>query len=300
VRRFWRHALQYLIVLLCVSVVFIQGCAKSVLQTYPASDQEIEAALAAFSRYQTISAQVCACCLDAEADAALAVSGWFSDHTGKLSGYLQAMKPGYIRFVALNPLGQPLFIFVTDGNMFKSLNVLEEKAYLGPVHSQAYKKFAPPGFEPQFSFYWLTGMFRPGDIRIQEVMRDREQGKFWLQIQHANARTDSMILFDARQLLILRHVLRNEEGEHLFDIRYGDHQELPGIAGQNMESEPAVISGSSAIKGPCRVPASITAFANGDSEKIDIRLYAFLEDAYFSAEDFILEIPDNFEQLLVK
>ena len=299
-RRFWNHALPYLIVLLCVSPAFIQGCARSVLQTYPASDQEIEAALAAFSRYQTISEQVCACCLDAEADAALAVSGWFSEHTGKLSGYLQAMKPGFIRFVALNPLGQPLFIFVTDGTMFKSLNVFEEKAYVGSVHSKTYKKFAPSGFEPQFSFYWLTGMLRPGDIRIQAVMRDMEQGKFWLQIRHANAKTDSMILFDARQLVVLRHVLRDEEGKHLFDILYTDHQQLPGMAGKNVESEPGVMSGSSPVKGLCRVPASITAFANADSEKIEIKLYAFLEEAYFSAEDFTLDIPDNFEQLFVK
>ena len=299
-RRFLRHGLQYLLLLLFFSLVFIQGCARSILQTYPASDQEIEAVLEAFTRYHKISEGVCTCCLDAEADAALSVSGWFSDHTGKLYGYLQAMKPGYVKFVAQNPLGQPLFIFVTDGEMFKSLNVFEEKAYLGSVHSRAYKKFAPPGFEPQFSYYWLTGRLQPGDIRIQAVMRDREQGKFWLQIRYADANTDSMVLFDPEELLILRHALRNEQGEHLVDILYADHQPLPRKTGKNAGNSPAIIPAPDTVKVLCAVPTRLTASAKGDTEKIDIKLYSFLDDARFSAEDFTLNIPDNFEQLFVK
>jgi hypothetical protein len=300
VRRFSRHGLPYPTILLCVSLVFIQGCAGTVLQTYPASALEIEAVLAAFTRYQKISEEVCTCCLDAEADAALSVSGWFSDHTGKLSGYLQAMKPGYLKFVALNPLGQPLFIFVTDGDIFKSINVLEEKAYLGSVHSNAYRKFAPPGFDSQFSYYWLTGMLQPGDMEIFSVLRDREQGKFWLQIRYANASYSSMVLFDIEELLIQRHVLRDEQGEHLVDIHYADHQMLSGKAGRNTEKELIINPGLDAVKLLCRIPARITASTNGDAEKIEVKLYGFLDDARLSAEDFILDIPDNIEQILVK
>ena len=134
-RRFLRCGLQYHIFLLVVSFLFIQGCARSVLQTYPAGELERVEVSAAFAKYQEIYREKCMCCLDAEADAAVSISGWFSDHTGKLSGYLQAMQPGYIKFVAINPLGQPLFILVTNGIFFKSLNVLESKAYMGSVHS---------------------------------------------------------------------------------------------------------------------------------------------------------------------
>jgi len=300
VRRFLHHGLPFLKVLFFVSLVFIQGCARSVLQTYPASEQEIELASEAFARYQEVNEKVCDCCFDAEADAALSVSGWFSDHTGKLSGYLQAMKPGYIKFVAINPLGQPLFIFLTNGNMFKSLNVFEEKAYLGSVRSKAYKKFAPPGFEPEFSYYWLTGRLQPGDIQIQAVTRDREQEKFWLQINHANSSTVSMVLFDPDELVILRHVLRDERGEHLVDILYADHQPLPGKESKYPGSDPATIHGSDVGIKLCRIPARITVSSNADAEKIELKLYSFLDDARFSAEDFHLDIPDNFEQLLVK
>ena len=299
-RRFSCHGLPYIMALLFISLVFIQGCARSVLQTDPASQQEIELASKAFARFQKISEEVCGCCLDAEADAALSVSGWFGDQTGKFSGYLQAMETGYIRFVAVNPLGQPLFIFVTDGEMFTSLNIFEEKAYSGSVHSKPYKKFAPPGFESRFSYYWLTGRLQPGDLRIQAVMRDREQENFWLQIKYANSSTESMVLFDPAELLVLRHILRDERGEHLVDILYADHQPQLMKESKYAGSVPATIPGSEAGKELCRVPARITVSSNGDAEKIEARLYSFLNDVRFSPEDFNLEIPDNFEQLLVK
>ena len=91
-------------------LIFIQGCSRPFLQTYPTERNESEMVLEAFSRFQQRKATLCGCCLDAEADISITVSGWFKDQTGKLSGYLQAMKPGFIRFVAVNPLGQPWYI----------------------------------------------------------------------------------------------------------------------------------------------------------------------------------------------
>jgi hypothetical protein len=286
-------------IFLCLPLFFVQGCARSVLQTYPASEQEIESAAEAFAQYRLISEEACGCCLDAEADAALSVSGWFSDHTGKISGYLQAMKPGYIKFAAINLLGQPLFIFLTDGNMFKSLNVFAEKAYLGSVHSDAYSKFAPPGFEAEFSYYWLTGRLQPGDIDIQAVMRDRDQENFWLQIKRAGSSTESMVLFDPEELIILRHILRDERGKHLVDVLYADHQTLPGKESKGTGRGP-VISASGGGEKLCRIPAKITVSSHSDAQKIEVKLYSFLDDAHFSVQDFHLEIPDNFEQLPVK
>jgi len=259
----------------------IQGCARPVLQTYPVSLEESTAVLEAFGQYLEISEKVCGCCLDAEADAELVVSGWFSDHMGKLSGYLQAMEPGYLKFVVINPLGQPLLIFVTDGRIFKSLNVYDAKVYAGSVRSETYKRFAPESFDPEFSYYWLTGRLQPGYMQVLQVMRDREQDGFWLQIKQAGLSPESMVLFDPHNLVILRHVLRDENGKHLVDIRYADHQLLPAAADQ------------------CRLPARITVASQGNAEKLELKLQAFLREVHFSAEDFQIEIPDNFEELPV-
>jgi hypothetical protein len=184
--------------------------------------------------------------------------------------------------------------------MYKSFNVFEEKVYLGSVHSESYRKFAPPGFEPEFSYYWLTGRLRPGDIQIQAVTSDPVQGKFWLQINHANASTDSMVLFDPEEKVILRHVLRDERGKHLVDIVYAEHQALPGEENKDTGSGPGPISAHDPGKERCRVPVRITVSSNAGAEKIELRLHSFLDEARFSAEDFHLDIPDNFEQLHVK
>jgi hypothetical protein len=84
------------------------------------------------------------------------------------------------------------------------------------------------------------------------------------------------------------------------DILYTDHQPLPGKTGKNAGNASAVMQASDAIKLQCAVPTKVTASANGDTEKIAVRLYSFLDDARFSEEDFTLKIPDNFEQLFVK
>jgi len=300
VRRLPHHVLLHLLIFFFLAPLLIQGCARPVLQTLPASEQEIASALESFARYQEISASACSCCLDAEADAALFVSGWFSDRTAKLSGYLQAMEPAYIKFVAINPLGQPMYIFMTNGSMFKNFNVFEEKAYLGSVHSETYTKFAPSGFEPGFAYYWLTGRLSPGDIQVKAVMSDKVRGRFWLQIHHADEGAESMVLFDPGEMVILRHVLQDVQGRHLLDIVYAEHQTLSENKTKDSDTGPGVLSPADREKELCRVPALITVASDTGAKRIELRLHAFLDGVSFSEDDFHLEIPDNFEQLLVR
>ena len=133
-RRFVRPVFLPLILLIVSPLLFLQGCARPVLQTYPVAEPESRETLAAFAKHQQLYLDQCGCCLDAEAEATVSMSIWFSNHSGKFSGYLQAMEPGYIKFFVLNPFGQPVYILATDGTMFKSLNVLESKAYLANKH----------------------------------------------------------------------------------------------------------------------------------------------------------------------
>jgi len=301
VRRFSSYAVPCFVFLLSVSLFFLQGCARPLLQTFPASEQEIQFAALAFTKHKQIYQDECACCLDAEVDAAVSVSGWFSNHTGKLSGYLQAMEPGNIKFVALNPLGQPILILLTNGRVFKILNVLEGKAYIGSVNSETFKKFAPPGFDPEFSYYWLTGRFPPGDIDILKVRRDKEQNGYWLQVRHEQSDIDSMILFEPEESVVLRQIILSDRGDHLVDLVYEDHQpgyvEKKHLAESDQEKIDTVDSG----KERCKIPTKISFSSNSGAEKkIDMRLFSFIPGAEFSPDDFELEIPDNLEQLIIK
>lgn len=288
-----------LIFLVAFSFFLLQGCARPILQTLPVAENEVREATSAFTRYQEIYQEYCSSCLDAEAGAALSVSGWFSNHTGKLTGYLQAMAPGYIKFVALNPLGQPVYILVSNGREFKSLNVLEGKAYLGSVYSETFKKFSPPGFEPELSFYWLTGRLEPKTLQVAAVRRDREMQAYWLQLGHAMSGTDSMILFDPRELRILRHILLDEQGEHLVDARYESYQPAAGKMARSSEDDlPA--ENIAADETLCTIPGRILVSSGSGAQKIEIQLSSLLADAEFSPEDFDLEVPASFEHLFVK
>lgn len=289
-----------LIFLVSVFFLFPQGCARSVLQTFAVAEDEAREATSAFTRYQMIYQDHCACCLDAETDAAVSVSGWFSNHTGKLSGYLQAMAPGYLKFVALNPLGQPIYILVTNGSEFKSLNVLEKKAYMGSVYSETFKKFSPPGFEPALSFYWLTGRLQPEELQVEAVKRDREVPAYWLQIGHAKSVNASMVLFDPAESLVLRHVLLDEKGEHLVDVTYEAYQPEAGKECRCTEEDQASEERTAPSEASCRVPGRILVSSGSGAQKIEIQLSSLLAGAVFSPEDFDLEVPANFEHLFVK
>lgn len=300
-RRRLSHSLLNFFSFFLFLLIFIQGCSRPFLQTYAADKKESEMVLEAFSRFQQNNTALCQCCLDAEADIIISVSGWFHDQTGKLSGYLQAMKPGYVRFVALNPLGQPWYILVTDGETFKSLNVFEEKAYEGSVHSKTYNKISPPGFRADFSYYWLTGNLEPGSMYIRAVMHDRTMhDAYWLQMKHDGESTESMILFDPVKLLILRHVLRSEKGEYIAEVKYEDYQPLIGEVQNNFrQSSPADISNREEEE-YCWLPGRITVSSHKGSEKIELKLHSFIAEAHFAPTDFTLEIPENFEQLFVR
>jgi len=300
VRRVSRFGPLPLIFLFTLSLFFSQGCARTLLQTFPVAEDEARETISAFTRYQEIYRENCSCCLDAEADVALSVSGWFSDHTGKLSGYLQAMAPGYIKYVALNPLGQPIYILAINGSEFKSLNVLERKAYSGSVYSETYKKISPQGFEPKFSFFWLTGRLEPQELQVMAVRRDREAQAYWLLIRHAASGNDSMVLFDPGELRVLRHVLLDEKGEHLVNVTYEAYQAEAGQQKRNSKDNNAVEHAASSDEESCSVPGRILVSSGSGAQKIEIQLSSLLAGAAFSPEDFEVEVPPDFEYLFVK
>lgn len=293
-----RHTITFLLVV--PAFFFVQGCAGPRLHTDPATQDEAAVVLEAFERFQALGLQACGCCLDAETDIALSVAGWFKNHSAKFFGYLQAMEPGYIRFVATNQLGQPLFLFVSDGLMFSHLNVYQEKAYTGSTASEAYRQFVPPGLTPDYLFSWLTGRLPPVEIRVKEVKRGRVHDAFWLRLVPAGGTTESMILFDPENLLIRRHVVRDSQGRELVDIRYPEYRFLPGSGPTAKAAGLPEPSGQAREQGGCRFPARVTVASSRNDRKIDISLGSFLAGAHFTADDFQVDIPDNFQQLFVK
>jgi hypothetical protein len=279
-----------------VSLLLFQGCARPVLQTIPASEDE---AMDVISAFLQVYQGKCSCCIDADADATVSVSGWLHNHNGKLTGLLQAMAPGYLKFIAVNPLGQPIYILVTNGSEFTSLNILERKAYSGPVNSETFKKFSPQGFRPEFSFYWLTGRLAPGGIQVETVRRDRGGQAYWLQIHHKMTGNESLVLFNPVNSRILRHIILDEKKEHLVDVTYDAYQ--PETGNQKMSvGENVTAANVAADAALCSIPGNILVSASSGKQNIEIQLSSLLGGAAFAPEDFDVKVPPDFENIVVK
>ena len=278
-----------------LSSLLFTGCAAKLIQTLPASLQEESTVSAAFQDMLKNQAN-CGCCLDAEVDVTIAVTSWLNDRSLTMGGFLQAMEPSHVKFISVNPLGQPLFIFITDGVTFQNLQVPKSKVYEGVVRSDAFYKYVPAWFEPEYGFYWLAGRIKPGNFEIISIRRDKGKKGFWLQLQYEGSQYRNMILFDPKEPVVLRHVLMDSQEIPHIDVQYADY--LPLIdetentgnkgVGQNNNTGEFVL---------CRLPGSIKVASHDNSGQINLELHSFLPDSVFSEEDFTIDIPSGFERL---
>lgn len=217
--------------------------------------------------------QLCNCCIDAQASVSFS-SIW---QKGTLSGYLQAMSPSSLKFLAVNPFGQTMVIFVTDGNTFRYVPVLQAKQYEGMVNGTTYAKYAPPGFLPEHGFYWLIGRLYPGRIEILDVTHDlRQRHGYWFEISYGNG-TRSLVLFDEEKRELLRHIVISDKDEKIFDVLYDEYTE-----------------------GSCPLPGKVTVTALIHNSTMEIRLTDWLNAPAFSREDFTYNAPPSFDRVPVQ
>ena len=294
-RGFYGISTLHLTVFVLFCSLLITGCAGKFIQTLPASTQEESIVSAAF--LDMLANQTdCGCCLDAEAEVTLVVSNWLGERSGTMTGFLQVMQPSYIKFVGVNPLGQPLFIFITDGITFQNLQVPKSKVYEGVVRSDAFNDYVGAWFEPEYGFYWLVGRVKPGNFEIVDIQRDKKKNGFWLQLEYEGSEYRNMILFDPQEPVILRHVLMDSQEKPHIDVQYADYPLLIDETENsgNKGGERKKNTGDSVF---CRLPGSIKVLSHDNSGQIKLDLHSFLPDSVFSEEDFTIDIPSGFKRV---
>ncbi len=278
-----------------LSSLLFTGCAAKLIQTLPASLQEESTVSAAFQDMLKNQAN-CGCCLDAEVDVTIAVTSWLNDRSVTMGGFLQAMEPSHVKFISVNPLGQPLFIFITDGTVFQNVQVPKSKVYEGNVRSAAFDKYVPAWFEPEHGFYWLAGRLKPGNFEIISIRRDTKKNGFWLQLQYEGSLYRNVILFDPQKSAILRHVLMDSQEKPHIDVQYADYLPLIDETGNGGNKDVERKNNTEDFVS-CRLPGSIRIVSHDKSGQINLELHSFLPDSVFSEEDFTIDIPSGFERL---
>lgn len=276
--KYW-GVLSYIALNVClVSLLLLAGCAlrPSVISI---SEQEREGVETAFLD-MLAGQQHCNCCIDATAQ--VSFKSWMQ--SGSVEGYLQAMAPAYLKFVGINPLGQPLMILVTHGDQFQYVIVPEAKLYTGNVEAKAFQKYAPEGFDPDEIFYWLTGRLSPEAVIIESVAKDKDGLGYWLQVTTGREGSPrNLILFDPQERLVVRHILQNSRGEDLMDVGYSAFKMVSPQKGK-----------------ACAVPGEITVSSSAHRGSIHISLNDWLEDSVMSPSDFNVKVPAGFERIEVK
>ncbi len=276
----WRHCLvcnvvsvkRFLLVFFAVlqCAVLFSGCAK-LPDTLEIPQSEMEAVSGRFQQWIAGQKQ-CRAGIDARASITLS-SIW---QKGTLSGYLQAMSPSYLKFLGINPLGQPHVIFVTNGEGFRFVSVPDKTEYKGTVKGASYTKYAPQGFLPEHGFYWLTGRLHPGRITILDVSLDEEERGYWFDLSYGNG-TRSLVLFDDEKNVMLRHIVLNAEGEKILNVFYDDY-----------------------VEGACPLPGKITVTSLLHNSSMELVLADWLPDASLSKVDFTYFSPPDFKRVVVQ
>lgn len=267
---------------LAVFLLLPGGCA-TLPATHPLAGLQQQQAEARF-REAMARQQECPCCLDAQVQLSLKSLV----QNGTISGFVQAKEPSFLKFTGLNPLGQPLMFLATDGTFFRYVAVPQGKGYEGLVTAAAFKKYAPPGFDPAHGFYWLAGRLPPEKLRIFSVAQDPEGHGLWLELAWSADLSEGkslrrQVLFDPVEQVIRRHLVADPDGRIMVDVRYDDYA-------------PASEGGSE----NCRMPGVIRIHANHNGALMELTLGDWLPDPSFSAGDFRVELPLGFQLVPVE
>lgn len=254
------------------------GCA-TVPATVAIGDQEGQRVGRLF--LETLAAQ--RCCprgLDAQVRVNLR-SIW---QNGSLQGFVQGMAPSYLKFVGVNPLGQPMLILGSDGESFRAVVAPEAKWYEGAVETDAFRKYAPAGFDPARGFFWLIGRLAPDNLTIEAVEQDAEGGGQWLTARYSGEQVRQQVLFDPHTRLVRRHLVLGADGKPVVDVSYDAYQQV--AAGQ-----PEV----------CRLPGMIRVESSAHAgASMEILLGDWLTETTFTPLDFVVPVPPDFVRVPVQ
>ncbi|MGB5230174.1 MAG: hypothetical protein WBN83_01475 [Desulfoprunum sp.] len=249
------------------------GCAKKPWQEDLGPDRG-KAVEQVFRRMQQRDA-ACLPCLDGNAVMSM------KNHleTRSLSGYIQTMLPDSIKFIASNPLGQPLFAVTTDGLDFTTLNTSKRTAMSGRLASYALLHDIPPAFFSGSWGEWLTGRIDQGRQESLSFRADGEGRGTWVSFSTTlgGNETTTHLLVDIDQSLLLTRILEDGKGRILAEITYGEWEEVGG----------------------CRQPAQITMRQLAFGGEISLGLTDLQANETCRERDFVLPIPAGFTRRLL-
>lgn len=205
----------------------------------------------------------CPAAIDADVSVTVDNAVW----SGTLSGYLRAMAPAYLRFEGVNPLGLTEVLFAVDGTDFTYLSVRDQTVYLGPLKAEKIARLAPEGLATSMNYYWVLGRIPPGSLGIADIGLDENEQGHWLELRYAPSGERAMILFDAGQHLVKRHLVLSDKDAIVADFSYEYPHPRTPQGGIELHPTAAATERSPSAASPadrCQLPEKMTITKKGN------------------------------------
>jgi len=129
-----------------------------------------------------------------------------------VGGYMQLMQPSSLKFVTSNPLGQPLVVFVSDGQSAQFVNTLDAFFTDGKLTAFARSFDIPPVAYVSDWGAWLTGRL-PRTTGVTSIREDEKGRGIWVSVSGAatsmsgaHDQLQEHVLIDPAQRRILSRV----------------------------------------------------------------------------------------------
>jgi len=246
------------------------GCASLPRQIPLAPDADTRARAA----FRQLAAAQKACGRWADAEALVTFDSiWRS---GSMSGYLQLLAPGFLRFVGINPLGQPLLILATDGRRFSSILPSEMRAYEGPVTTSTFQRYVQAGVAPEAGYYWMIGRLRPGEVTLLSVAGASGSSDVWVKFSYDDGAGPEMVRFDPVRLTIVSHRLLDDRDRVALEVDYDDY-----------------------TAPPCGLPGLVTIRGGSRKGTLALHLRDWRTTEPLTPQDFTVNIPTGFKRIKI-
>lgn len=259
--------------LLCCLFLVLQltgGCAKKPWTTDIGPDRSKEVRKVLKTMQERDAS--CASCLDG--DAVVAMENHLE--TKVLGGYVKLMLPDSVKFIASNPLGQPLFALASDGVRFETLNTTNRTYTAGSVQSYALLHDIPTAFLSGSWAEWLTGRIGTGRMEGLAILGDADSRGVWVSFKEraGGQETTTRLLIDAGKAQLLSRILEDAKGNILAEIAYDAWQQMDG----------------------CPQPGQILMTRLTFGAQVSLKLSDVQASDLCRVHDFILPVPAGFQR----
>ncbi|MFN2353076.1 MAG: hypothetical protein ABR512_00945 [Desulfopila sp.] len=193
---------------------------------------------------------------------------------GGLNGYLKILLPSSVKVIALNPLGQALYAFATDGTTFQTINAGGQVYKYGKVASFVSKHSLPENLFHGEWAQWLTGSLHLKIEQSGTLLQDAASRGIWLvlELEESRAFTHEYLLFDTSGKRLLERVAIDEYGNESDRIIYEQWKTVD----------------------KCPVPTAMEIQGASYGATIQITLKNILIDRKFTKEQFALQPPSGY------